>query len=285
MSKKIFSLTIAAVSVAALIPASLPAQSIWLDHRHHSTINLEVLIPNFKNDDSGTITSSNSGWVVFPSVRLPLSRKIHFVGELPLASGHYEVKSTSFNINRNQSETAIGNPYIGFEFSTPQTPVFAELGIRLPLASSDKDLSMTTGLLTDFDRLEAFFPKVLTITTMVNVHQIDQSGFALRVRGGPSLLINTDNEFDDDTELFIGYSAQAGYESERLSFLGGVTGRAILTEPNLNFSERSVHQAGFAASAGIGKLRPGLHLRLPLDENLKDSLDFVLGFTLGIQLQ
>lgn len=287
MLKKFFSpaLIITAMSLAAIVPASLPAQSIWLDHRHSSTINLEVLIPNFKNDDGGTITSSNSGWVVFPSVRLPLSKKVIFVGELPFASGSYEVKSTSFSINRNQSETAVGNPYIGLEFSTPQAPVFAEFGIRVPVASTDKDLSLTAGLLTDFDRLEAFLPKVLSITTMVNVHQVDQSGFALRLRGGPSLLINTDNESDDDTELFIGYSAQAGYESERFSVLGGLTGRAILTESGGNFAERSLHQLGFAANAGFGSLRPGIHLRLPLDEDLQDSLDFVLGFNLVIQLQ
>jgi hypothetical protein len=111
------------------------------------------------------------------------------------------------------------------------------------------------------------------------------SGAVVRLRGGPSLLINTDKDrFEDATELFIGYSAQLGYESEMVSIMGGFTGRANLTEEDADYGERSVHQLGFMASVGLGNVRPGIHLRLPLDEDLKDTFDFVLGFHLGVQL-
>jgi len=287
MQKTLSSLavTMAAMSFTTLVPASLPAQSIWLDRRHDKAIDLEVLIPDFKNDDGGTITRSNSGLVIFSSLRLPLSEKVHFVGELPFAHGRSEIKSSRFNLDESTSESAIGNPYLGLEMRGQNPAFFGEIGVRLPLASEDDDLSMSTGLFTDVDRLEAFFPKILSITGMANVHHVDKSGFAIRLRGGPSLLINTDkDEFEDASELFIGYSAQLGYESEPVSVIGGFTGRASLTEEDVDYSERSVHQLGFAASFGLGTVRPGVHLRLPVDEDMKDTMDFVLGFHLGVRL-
>jgi len=166
------------VMIAALsFAAPLLSQSIWLDRRHDKTVSVEVLIPNFKTEDEGSISG------------------------------------------------------------------------------------------------------------MLNVHQVDQSGFVFRLRGGPSPLINTNkDEFEDGTELFIGYSAQVGYESEAVSVLGGFTGRANLTESNSDFGDRSAHQIGFNTSVGLGKIKPGVHFRLPLDKSLKDALDFVFGLNLGVQL-
>jgi len=284
MRKILSGFTIAVLCFAVFIPVSLRAQSIWLDRSHDRSVGLEIFKPNFKNINDATITTSNSGWVFFPSLRWPLSTKVHFVGELPFAFASAEVKSSRFNINQSRSESVVGNPYLGVEIKGRNSPVFTEIGIRLPISSEKKFLATGTGILADIDRLEAFFPNTLSITGMLNYHHREVSGFALRFRGGPSLLINTDSGSGDDTELFIGYSAQAGYESERFSLLGGLTGRANLTEEDADFSERSVHQLGFNASLGLGKVRPGLHFRLPLDEDLKDSLDFVLGFNLGIQL-
>jgi len=274
MKKSLSCFMMAALSFTALLSASLHAQSIWLDRSHDKTLGLEVLRPNFKTADNDAV----SGFAVFLSMRAPLSKQLHFVGELPFVKSNFESSSIFF---RSGSQSMIGNPYLGLEIGRQDSPLFGEFGIRLPIASEDKFGAALVGFLTDFDRLEAFIPNALPITGMLNYHHRDASGFALRLRGSPSLLINTGGE---DAELFIGYSAQAGYESERLRLLGGLTGRANLTEEEADFSERSIHQLGFNASFGLGKIRPGFHFRLPLDEDLKDSLDSVFGFNLGFQL-
>jgi hypothetical protein len=271
-------ITIAAMSLAPLVPARLFAQSIWLDRQHDKTIAVEVLIPNFPDDNT-----ESSAWATFLSLRAPLSKNVNFVGELPIAHSSFEFRFLGSRIS--ESETAVGNPYLGLEIKGEDSPIFAEVGLRVPIAPED-NVGTFGGLISDMDRVEAFMPKMLPVTVMLNLRQKTWGGVVFRLRGGPSLLINTgaDQGGFDDTETFLGYSAQVGYESEPVSVIGGFTGRATLSEEDADYGERSVHQLGFAASFGLDNVRPGVHLRLPLDEDAKGLVDFVLGFHLGVRL-
>lgn len=281
--KKSSNILVAVMIAVALVPTLLSAQSLWLDRSHDKTIALEAIKPDFENaNGTGSFTSSSSGLALFLSLRWPLSERVAFVGELPFAHGSYEFKSSHFNVNKSGS--AIGNPYLGLELKGANSPVFAEFGIRLPITPED---NVGTGLniYSDVDRLEAFFPKTLPFSGMVNFHHVGPSGLAVRLRGGASFWVFTDEDaFNDDTELFASYSVQAGYETRQASVMAGFTGRANLTAEDADFSERSVHQFGAAASLGMGKLRPGVQFRLPLDEDLKEMLDAAFGVQLGIEL-
>lgn len=265
--------TLAAASLAALFPGSSPAQSIWLDRSHDKTAAVEFYIPNFT--DEGISTST---WIGFLSVRMPLSDQLRFAGEMPFAHSSFE-SSLFFP---GESQNTIGNPYLGLEIGRQGSPFFAEIGARAPLASEGNSGAALAGIITDFDRFEAFMPNTVPITGMLNYYHKDPSGFALRLRGGPSLLLYTDGDSDNTSDWFLGYSAQAGYETQRASVMAGVTGRANMSGDG-DFGERSLHQFGANASMGFGRIRPGLHFRFPLDDDLKESLDFVFGANLAIQ--
>lgn len=86
---------------------------------------------------------------------------------------------------------------------------------------------------------------------------------------------------EDADEEFIGYSVQAGNRFQHLCMMAGFSGRANVSNDDLNYAKRSFHQPGFNASVGLGRWRSSLHLRLPL----KRALDAVLGAQqLGLQL-
>ncbi|MCI0693368.1 hypothetical protein L0337_15360 [candidate division KSB1 bacterium] len=153
-----------------IFPISSPAQSIWLDRSQEKTLALEVLRPDFKNEDNEFVRSTNSGWVLFLSSRLPLSRIFYLVGDLPFASGSYEYESRRSGFQKSHSESIIGNPYLGVEIVEENVPVFGELGIRLPLTSEDNMLGAITGLYTDMDRLEAFVPNMAPILKIACGH-------------------------------------------------------------------------------------------------------------------
>jgi hypothetical protein len=112
---------------------------------------------------------------------------------------------------------------------------------------------------------------------MINYRYGSEPGPFIRLRGGPSLII-VPGGGDGVLPLIVDYGLQCGYESKRFSAGAGYTGRVY----GLGLM---VHQLGFNANLGLGRIRPGVHFRVPLDEESKEDLDYVLGLNLGIHLQ
>jgi hypothetical protein len=275
----------ALICILALVPALLPAQSIWLNQGHGGSVSLEILKPGFKIDKHEKFITS----ALFLSFRVPIADSSSLVLELPVANAAYEGYDIGYYwyplTVREQSETAIGNPYIGLEMEGKDKAVFGEIGIRLPLTSEKKIKAQSIGRLSDFDRMEAFMPNCLSGQMSANFHHRDASGIAMRLRIGPDLWISTaSGEGGDKTEIFLHYSAQAGVEGARFTLLAGVTGKWLLSEENLTFAERTFHQLGFEAGVAVGRFRPGIHYRIPLDKDISETLKNVCGFNCSVRL-
>ena len=71
-----------------------------------------------------------------------------------------------------------------------------------------------------------------------------------------------------------GASARAG---------AGITGRWLATADDADDELESTHQFEAAADFLAGRVRPGVTLRVPLDDDLLET-DLVLGLTLGVRL-
>ncbi|MCK6618946.1 MAG: hypothetical protein HUU32_13015 [Calditrichaceae bacterium] len=265
-----------AIAIAGLVlPQSGLAQSYWVNRSQPKTISLEILKPDFAGDANTTFTTS----VIFLGIQFPVAKKTLIVAELPFA--HFGLNEEGYD---GQSESAIGNPYLGLEFGAKNSGVSGEIGVRAPLTSNEKISAVLTGFFTDFDRLEAFVPDILSLAGMVNYKYKSAGGAFARLRGGPVFWIPT-GDSEADNELWLAYGFQAGYESQQVGFSIGFTGRLLATEEDLELGERTFHQLGLAADFGLGNVRPGVHLRLPLDEDLSDVIDMVFGVNLAIQLQ
>jgi len=264
--------------------SSLLAQSNWLPQSSDNNISIEALRPSFKGDNNFSFASS----VVFLCARFALRKNVFIIGELPFAhSNPEEIKivdpatgQTIFQIDPD-AETMVGNPYVGFEFHKSDSRVFTEIGVQIPIATENKPSAAFLGLSSDFDRFEAFAPHLLKISGKLNYYNKNTSNVIVRLRLGPTAWIPTE---EGDTELLADYSAQFGYEGQRITLMAGITGRMIVTESNLDFGERTFHHLGASAFLNSGALRPGIHVKFPLDETL-DNINYVLGVTLGIQLK
>ena len=270
-------LTIVATMAGELFNTTpLSAQSNWLTKSKKTSVTLELIKPNFDGDDDLTVATS----VLFLSARGPVSENNRIVVEVPIAH-------VGFDNSDSSDETLLGNPYFGFEFGLSDSPTFFELGFRLPLAPDDKEFASFIGVLSDFERLEAFASDLLMFSGRVNYQRRNASNIVFRLRGGPSLWVFVSDEEDDpEDEIWLNYSMQVGYESDSFSVLGGLTGSYWVTQGDDDLIDRTVHQLGVAASLVQGKLRPGVHFRLPLnsgDDAILAGLDFVFGLSLGVQ--
>ncbi len=258
---------VAASPLALALPISATAQSIWLEPHEDRAIQLEILKPQLDRVD---LTFPSAAY--FVSLRLATAGAITLVAELPVAYAEEETFG--------ESDATVGSPYIGAEFELSDAS-FAELGVRIPI--TDAGPAATVGAVSDFvDRFEAFLDDVVSIHAGFNYRKTYDSGLSLRLRGAPVLDIPT---ADGDTELFVLYSAQVWYKVDRTSLGGGVSGRILTTEGEFDLGERTLHQLALAGSVELGRYRPGVQVRIPLDEDLRDILDLVVSFSLAFQLR
>lgn len=259
-----------------LCTLSASAQSIWTSQISESSVGVEWLRPSMSGGGETTFFTSS----LFLSGRVGVSSQLQVVGDLPIS--HFGLDADFVEA----SETAVGNPYVGIAWAALGGPTTWEVGMRLPLASSD-NLGLFTGFIADVDRMEAFTADVFSLLVHGNYWYRNASGFGMRLRGGPSVQVYTGGEdFADDAELLLNYSAQGLYEAgTRVQISAGATGRMIVSEKDINLAERSFHQLGAGVVSNFGRFHPGIHLRIPIDTELNDIYDFVVGINVIMSLR
>jgi len=249
------------------------AQPLWFDRNYDAGLLLEILKPEFEGEDD--LTFLTSAW--FLSGRFRTNEKLCWSFEIPYT--HYGFSSEW----DDQKDDALGNPYIGVELGGLSSPVFGEIGFRVPLAPAIYDAATSAGQFADYvDRTEAFLPDILSVQALINHYKRKPSGFSTRVRGGVINWIAIGER--DESEMFLVYSAHAGYESPKVSILAGISGRYFLTGDDLDVYEATIHRISVETGIQLGKTRPGIHFRLPVDDDLKNIIDYVIGFSVSVGL-
>jgi hypothetical protein len=259
---------LAALLAVAALPPAAAAQSLWLDRANPKTIHLELAKPLFDGDE-GFLTFAG-----FLSARLPVGDRLAFVGELPMANLAVD----------DETSTTIGNPYLGIE-TRPDGGHGGrfELGLRPPLASED-ELAFLAGLGADLPRWEAFIPEAFFARAAAHWRSDMRDG-APGFDLGVAPVVWFPQE-DGDTELFVTYSAQVLVDAAQVRGGVGLSGRWWATAEDADFGEASTHQLGVALDFLRGGVRPGLVLRVPLEEAgiILNSPDAVIGVTLNFVL-
>lgn len=274
-----------ALSAIAITTAAAPvaAQSVWVEPGRHQGVWVEFLRPELSDDMSELLDVSFMSSATFLGGRYAVSPKLNVVGELPFAYGDLD------DVDLDGDRATIGNPYLGIEVLASPRLTF-EAGVRAPLAD-EENFGTLVGLLTEFPtRSEAFITDYVPLTAAALYDVRLNDNWLFRLRGGPSLWLNTDDAVDPetderivlDTELLATYGGQLWYEAPRYNLGAGVMGRAALTEDG-DFGERTLHQLGLSGNLVLGNVVPGLQFRVPLDDD--DGVDFVAGLTLAVRMK
>jgi hypothetical protein len=260
-------LTLAA-ALAALTSAPLGAQSLWLVPEGRNVLLVEALRPDFAGGGLGTLSTA---W--FLTWRLGLASSVDVQVEVPFA---YISVDSPFEDN---SEAGIGNPYLGFVVRRPGSGLWGEIGARLP-AGADNGSGLV-GIYSDIERASAWLDEVVPFQALAGYRWSFRSGAFVLMRGGPAVWVSTAT--GAETEVVAHAAVQGGWEGPRVALAAAITTfTGITTDGGLG--ERSVVQGGVLAEGRFGRLRPGVTVFLPIDEDLGDVLSLVLGFRLGVVL-
>jgi hypothetical protein len=249
------------------------ANSMWIERSGERSFALEVAIPDYEKVSIVEL----SGQIYQLSYNGPINDRIALLFELPVVNGEADVEYGRYS--DSESETMIGNPYIGFDFASRNRNLSTEVGGRLPLSSDDDEIASAMGVLGDMERLDAYIPDCYSLGARVK-YQTDKGGgpVACRLQAGPVFLFNADDYFEDDNELFLNYGGFVGVQSKNGSIMAGMTGYMIISESDLDFDERTQHYAGVTAGVNVENVQLGLYFKTPLDDEIEKLLDDVIGF-------
>ncbi len=243
-------------------------QNIWLDHNENS-ITLDLNRPFFEGDENFT----------FPSLafniygRYSVSEKVTLVADLPFAYSSFSF--SGFGADESENNFVAGNMYLGAEIASNDKSFTTELGIRIPTATDD-NIGSTVLVFSNYDRTESYVSDFMDIGARGNYFLSLEENLQLRLRGGANLLIFTGGEEDIDSELLADYAGQFIYSSGVVNAKFGISGQAIITESDLDFDERVVNSLGLAVDFDLNGFTPGVGVKLPLDQDVREIIDAVL---------
>ncbi|MEN8145338.1 MAG: hypothetical protein ABFS14_10350 [Gemmatimonadota bacterium] len=252
----------------------LTAQSVWHAQEDQSTLRLEMMRPTFDDDN---FTTFSSAW--FATGRMQLTPRSALLVEVPFGYGELSaIEGTSFN---PEAQTTFGNIYVGYEQRLGDAPLFFEFGARAPLVDEDQFLACLVGITSDLNRQESFGSDMVPVNALVSYRARFDDGVLLFLRGGPNVWIPIDDR--NDAEVIGLAEAQLGYAIDRFGILAGVASRTLLSE-DLGFDDRTNFQFGAGVWYEFGQLVPALQVRVPIDEEMRDVLDTVIGFSISVRL-
>lgn len=265
-----------------LVPIMLSAQSQWVDDgQERSFISIEIIKPVVDIDSlAGTLepdytTLSGS---IFLTGRYAIGKNFVLAADISIASG----KLDSEEFEPSGTQTIMGNPYIGAEYYLPETPLFFELGMRIPIVQSGKPIAFFSGVYSDLDRAEAFIPKIVPVYLALNYEKISTSKILLRARTGVNLwFISKERETYRNPIVLVDYTLQTGYYDPRVTIIVGLTGRLdVYSDPRF---KGKGHLLQYAATITVpfGNFRPGINFRIPGNKLTEDLIDYVVGLNLS----
>ncbi|HLF34782.1 MAG TPA: hypothetical protein VI583_11110 [Cyclobacteriaceae bacterium] len=187
--------------------------------------------------------------------------------------------------NKNEyfsdSEGSLGNLFVGLQIPSRDKKINFTFGMALPTASTEKWSAQWVGWSSDFMNLYKYSPETLTLYFNLRYNSDLAKPLFFSVETGPNLLFNT-GDSASESEVYVHYGLQGGYNMSKARFLVELYGFMITTESELDFGERTYHQISLGAEIPLGKVEPGIFYNFYLDEGLSEIN--VLGLKLDFNL-
>jgi hypothetical protein len=264
------------LAATALIAGPAAAQSSLVAPAPEQGIWLEASRPHFKDLE---VTIPTSIW--FLGGRMVLNEQFRLIADVPLAHAGFDGAGAL----GSETSTVIGNPYLGVEYvAIPR--VSLELGLRAPLTTADEtSMADAIGFLAEPQRGEAFIQDAVPISAAVTLDQPVADAASLRARVGFTSAFYTGDDDEETTSTFTDYGVFGNYAVGIARFGAGISGRWHTSADEGSFTDNSIHQLALTADAKVGRVRPGVSLRVPLDETHRNVMDYSVGLYLQVPLR
>jgi hypothetical protein len=261
------------------------SQINWMSPLHKPGISLEVTKVDFPTSDYWYISKSSS--IEYDlSARVKLVNGFYLLCEVPFvqSSGYFIERSYGSGLPNyfkyNFNESSWGNPLIGLEVNEGNNGFLVRFSTRLPLADNEKYYARYFGRISAYDRWEAFSSNIITCYLDFGHIFAIPDHFQSRILLG-SMLIKPKSW---NIDLYESLSTELWGDWRHFKAGVGYHAQYLITADNYSFDRRFEHQIGFYCALSIGRIHPGIHLRMPLDKSLREIVNFSYGLNLTVDL-
>ena len=249
------------------------AQSAWLPVATGNNFDLRISRGFYGEGGPGLAT-----FAMTPSFRIEVAPRLMIEAELPIASAS---QSNSFT---GDSETGFspGNPYAGI---VAQVAPVARLraGIRPGIISDDlsvgEGLALGYGVISEYDRFEAYLPDYTAVRATVELGAVPATGGFAQARVGATLFMASDG---GENETLAEYGVRIGMRTGAVMFHGGMLGRAVMTADE--GADKTTNMLTVGIGGAAGRVRPNLEFRYFLDEDIREEVKGILALGVTVAL-
>jgi hypothetical protein len=252
-----------------LVVSAAGAQTLWHGRSTVSAAGFRLDRAKFSDQNSnasGIIFSLFGEFAAQPSTTVIVS--------VPFMQGSI---STAFYAD---DQVTIGNPYVGVQFGSPASTVYGEFGVRLPLASDEKNLANSIGVLTDFENFEAYVPHLASLSAAADIETELSPSLWLLAKVGPVADVWTSGR--SSASLYASYGATAQLRLDALALGLGYSARTLLSEETA--PDRTMDYVAAGGSYRFSKIELGMQARYTMDEYLRRSMDLAYALSLRATL-
>ncbi len=251
-----------------LFSYNVSSQSIWLNDQN-GFFTLEYAKPSLKGESGIKFLSGTYDL----SIGSRLGNKFMLIGDVPI---------THFNSDYTNSETSIGNIFIGGRIGDAEKPAKFEIGAFLPTGNGDNIYALSYGALSYPNRMEKFIPDTWTLSTRLRIDDtFNDPKFFYRFMTGVAFIFFDDSNTTDQV-FFMDFAGQVGIRSEdNLTVRVGLDGRVGLNDSaKFNGDDATSILGGMGISYRVNNFEPGIELKFPLDKPYKDLIGNIFSLTL-----
>lgn len=258
---------------------SMSAQSIYYNHGHDNFLRLEINRPIFTTDFDVNMLSFDG--YLNGEFRIGEKNKIAFEIPYHRFSTDLDLGSVS-NFQINNTTSQLGNMAIAFQIRNLEHPNYFEFKLRLPTPEEINTFGINSTLTDYTERLTSFVPNIFSIEGSYSLESTNQLGLYYRFKPGLKFIIPTDHfSFNGELELLLDMNVLGGYRSEIFDINAGITTTSIITESDIDFSDRVLRQIFTTITFTGQSIRPGLMIRKSLGELSEGFYNIVIGFHIG----
>jgi hypothetical protein len=252
--------------------STLSAQSLWprkLDGT--ADFGLEWVRPSFEGGDG--YATQMGVWILDARVRV--GQRLNIAAAFPRINTSTDAGSAS----------TAGSVYLGVEFTdTAGRPEFS-LGFRKGRAALGASGAFDVGGIGDFDRIEQTLSRGYAITAVGHTRPWNSpDGAFAELRFGASAIFDPSSEGEGGTGMFLDYGIRMGKDGSKFGAGFAWTGRWAISNYGAS-PANTIDQLTLDVAMTSGLVRPSVAVRIPFDENLKESLDYALIFGVRVALK